>query len=314
MAESCKEQAERVEENVLQPIDQWVEQQEQRCRDEPCNWWTLCLNKLFCWVVAYLVKVVLWVVTVVVRWVYRTVCTVVTLVVGLVALVFGNSDILGQAVADLWVLVKDAIYSAIGTVIFVALGIVDAVQSVLRLQPAKRPLTERERALLMPVFGESLNYGAIRLVVGPAGLLGISGLPFTMGFTIYLPTYSPHTLVHECVHTWQFQYGGFGYIGNSALNQLDGRVFSRGYDPYNWRPRIDGGASWFTLGSAEAQAQFVEDVYANGLFHFVDPALADDTSDGAFFREDETGTNVFEEPPRVYTSQANAAWRILRTS
>ena len=67
-----------------------------------------------------------------------------------------------------------------------------------------------------------------------------------MGFTIYLPSYSAQALVHQCVHTWQFQFGGFGYIGNSALNQLDSLVFSRGYDPYKWRPAIDAGESWFT--------------------------------------------------------------------
>lgn len=63
MAMTCKEQQERVEETVLQPIDQWVEQQEQRCSTEPCNWWMLCLNKVVCWVVTTLVKVTLWVTT-----------------------------------------------------------------------------------------------------------------------------------------------------------------------------------------------------------------------------------------------------------
>ena len=314
MAQSCQQQAERIEETVLQPVDQWVDQLERRCRDEPCNWWTLCLNKLFCWVVVVLVKVTLWVTTIVVRWVYRTVCTVVTLAAGVVALLFGRTDILLQALNDLWTLIKDAFYSATGTVIFVALRIVDLVQTVLRLQPAKRRLTERERAILQPIFRDSLAYDTIELVVGPAGILTTSGRALTMGFTIYLPSYSEQTLVHECVHTWQFQFGGFRYIGNSAFHQLDSLVFSPGYQPYNWRARIDAGDSWFTLRSVEAQAKFIEDLYADGIFDLTDPEVADLTDPGAFFREDESGQNAFVVAQTVYTPQANAAWRILRTA
>src|SRR5512143_658475 len=67
MAESCKQQEERVEETVFEPVDQWVEQQEQRCRNEPCNPWLLCLNKVVCWVVTELVKVTVLVAKVIVR-------------------------------------------------------------------------------------------------------------------------------------------------------------------------------------------------------------------------------------------------------
>lgn len=315
MAESCKQQQERVEETVLQPIDQWVEQQERRCRNEPCIWWMLCLNKLLCWVATTLMKVTLWVATVVVRWGYRIVCTIVTLVIGVLALVIGNTDILLQAVKDLWELTKDAIYTTIGAVIFVALRIVDFFQSIARLQPAKRRLTERERGILWPIFRESLNYSTIELVVGPAGVLTISGRALTMGYTIYLPSYSEQTLVHECVHTWQFQFEGFEYIGNSALNQLDSIVFNPGYQPYDWKPRIDAGESWYTLKSVEAQAKFVEDVYALGLFdELTVPGVPVGPTPGAFFREDKSlGHNVFNVGGVDYTDQANDAWRIIRT-
>jgi hypothetical protein len=64
----------------------------------------------------------------------------------------------------------------------------------------------------------------------------------------------------------------------------------------------------------EAQAQFIEDVYADGFFDFTDLERPDDTSPGAFFQEDESGTNAFVTTDgAVYTAQANAAWRILRT-
>jgi hypothetical protein len=315
MAESCKQQQERIEESVLQPIDQWVTQQEQRCRDEPCNWWTLCLNKLFCWIATFLVKVTLWVATIVVRWIYRMVCVAVMLVVGLLALLTGDTSILGQAFKDLWELIKEGIYAAIGLVIFLALRIVDLVQSVIGVQPAKRRLTERERGLLWPVFRESLNYNFIELVVGPAGLLTMSGRALTMGFTIYLPSYSEQTLVHECVHVWQFEFQRFQYIGNSALNQLDQIAFSKGYQPYNWKTRLDAGDSWYTIKSAEAQAKFIEDVYASGRFDINAPGVPDDVTPGAFFKEDaKLGHNEFQVSGTSYTDQANAAWRIIRTA
>jgi hypothetical protein len=310
MAESCRQQQERIEETVLQPIDTWVTQEEQQCRDEPCNWWMLCLNKVFCWIVVALVKVTLWVSTIVVRWVYRMVCTVVMLVVGVLALLVGDTTVLAQAVADVWELIKDGTYAVIGLVIFVALRIVDLVQSALGIQPGKRHLTERERSILMPIFRNSLNYNAIELVVGPAGILTTSGRAFTMGFTIYLPSYSEQTLVHECVHTWQFEFRGFQYIGNSALNQLDSMVFNKGYRPYDWQTRLDAGDTWYTIKSVEAQAKFIEDVYASGRFDFDAPGVADDTNPGEFFKEDaKLGHNVF----MTYTEQANAAWRIIRT-
>jgi hypothetical protein len=207
------------------------------------------------------------------------------------------------------------LYIVVGAVIFVALRIVDIVQTVLGLQPAKRTLTEQERGFLYPVFRDSLNYNAIRLVVGNAGILGISGRPFTMGFTIYLPALSVSTLVHECVHVWQFEFESFKYIGNSALNQLDSRVFSKGYDPYAWQGAIDAGGTWYTLKSAEAQARFVEDVFTRGVFVFTDPATATDSAAGAFFRGNEKlGMNHFMENTSDYTTVANDAWKILRTA
>ena len=310
MAMTCKQQQEKVEETVLQPIDKWVQKQEQQCRNEQCNWWMLCLNKLFCWIVWTLVKITLWVTTLVVRWVYRTICTLVSLVVGLVAWIFGDSTLITQAIADLWELVKDGFYTFVGAVIYYALFIVDGIQSILGIQEKKRPLTERERGLLWKVFRNSLNYNAISIVNGKAGILGVSGRPFTMGFTIYMPSNNDALLVHECVHVWQFQFEGTKYIGNSALNQLDSMLINKGYEPYSWTNWISAGNSWYTLKSAEAQAQFIQDVFTEGEFVFIDKTIPSDSTPGAFFREEEeTGHNKFSD----YTAIANEAWRIIRT-
>ena len=310
MALTCKQQQEKVEETVLQPIDKWVQKQEQQCRNEPCNWWMLCLNKLFCWIVWAAVKITLWVATLVVRWVYRTVCTIVSLVIGLLAWPFDKGALLAQALGDLWELVKDGFYTIVGAVIYYAIYIVDGIQSILGIQKKKRRLTEEERGILWQVFRNSLNYNAISIVDGNAGILGVSGRAFTMGFTIYLPSHDVPTLVHECVHVWQFQFEGTEYIGNSALNQLDSTLINKGYDPYSWVNWISAGNSWYTLKSAEAQAQFIQDVFSDGEFVFIDKTIPSDTTQGAFFREEEkTGHNQFTN----FTAAANDAWRIIRT-
>jgi hypothetical protein len=87
MATFCHNVQDWVEEQIEQPVDSWVNQQEQRCRDEDCNWWTLCLNKLFCWLVWVVVKVVTWVLVTVGKWVTRVVCEVISFVLDVVAFV-----------------------------------------------------------------------------------------------------------------------------------------------------------------------------------------------------------------------------------
>ena len=313
---SCKTEQEKVEEEVLQPVYQWVEQQEQRCREEECKWWMLCLNKLVCWLVTVLAKVTVWVLMVVVRWVYRVVCTVVKVVYGILAMFTLNFEPIEEAAGEVWELVKDVFYTATGFVIYYALRIVDIVQTAVGLQEKARKLTAAERRVLYPIFRDSLVYDLIRVVEGNAGLLGISGAPYTMGWTMYIPsTLYNGLLVHESVHIWQFQFEGTRYIGNSAFHQLDRKVFSPGYNPYVWRTRIDAGATWYTLGSAEAQAEFIEDVFLRGEFVPVDPEIPPDVGNGAFFREDAVaGMNQFIFEGVNYTAQANDAWLIVRTS
>ena len=45
MGRVCRETQEWVEEQIEQPIEEWENQQEQRCREEECNWWVLCLQQ-----------------------------------------------------------------------------------------------------------------------------------------------------------------------------------------------------------------------------------------------------------------------------
>lgn len=82
--EECENARKWVEEQVQQPIESWVSRTEQQCREQECNWWCLCCNKWFCWLVTIVVRVVTWVLVTVGKWVTYLVCKIVVTVVGLV--------------------------------------------------------------------------------------------------------------------------------------------------------------------------------------------------------------------------------------
>lgn len=101
MVLSCKKQQERVEQTVLLPIEQWVQKQESKCQKTPCIWWMLCLNKVACWLITFLVNVCLWITKIVVRLFYRLVCIAVSLVLGILVLLIGRTDVILQAFSDI---------------------------------------------------------------------------------------------------------------------------------------------------------------------------------------------------------------------
>jgi hypothetical protein len=247
----------------------------------------------------------------------------------LLALIFTfNPDILVRALLDLWELAKDAVFLALGFVLFYANHAADFFLTTLDLKDKKRKLTKEERSTLRQIYGDSLLYDLIEI---NEGRLGIMGPPFatkpgatTIGYTIYFRTYSIVTLVHESVHVWQFQFGGTHYIGQSAVYQIIKGL--GGSDPYDWLGMIGTDAeAWYLLESVEAQAEFIEDVFNFGRFVLDDGT--EDTANGAFFQERDDGDNVFTygidtngneitDPAAGamdFTDIANAAWTILRT-
>lgn len=82
--EACEEMRRWVEEQVQQPIERWVNRTERRCREQDCNWWCLCCNKWFCWLVTLVVRIVTWVLVTIGKWVAYLVCKIVVTVVGIV--------------------------------------------------------------------------------------------------------------------------------------------------------------------------------------------------------------------------------------
>jgi hypothetical protein len=90
-----------------------------------------------------------------------------------------------------------------------------------------RPLTETEIKLALPIFGASLRYEKVRVVVA-----AFANSPTTLGnFVrvaksggIHTKQLSDATLIHELTHVWQFQTRGMRYMSNSLCHQLAGML------------------------------------------------------------------------------------------
>lgn len=84
--EKCEEVGRWVEQTIVEPIERWVEQQEQRCREEKCFWLCLCCNKLFCWLVTFLVKVIAWVTRIVFVWLVEVICKIIVTIIRVIVM------------------------------------------------------------------------------------------------------------------------------------------------------------------------------------------------------------------------------------
>lgn len=123
MGRVCRETHEWIEDQVERPIEDWENRQERRCREQPCNWWLLCLNKLFCWLAWVLVKVVRIVVVTIGKWVARVVCEVVNFVLDVVAFVINlilSIPIIGGIIRTILNWVTEIIWRVVGLVDFFA--------------------------------------------------------------------------------------------------------------------------------------------------------------------------------------------------
>jgi hypothetical protein len=92
-----------------------------------------------------------------------------------------------------------------------------------------RALDPAEIAILIPVFGSSLDYGAIRIsdAVGGAGRpytvwVPTRGTVINIGPTAYItPGADPPLLMHEATHSWQSQHhpNSGAFMANSLASQ-----------------------------------------------------------------------------------------------
>jgi hypothetical protein len=90
-------------------VEEWVEQEIQKCKQRKCKWWCACCNKWLCWIEIALVKAG--------QWVVRVVCEVVSvaldIVGGLVGLILAI-PILGRLIRQLWSIVMELVWRLVG--------------------------------------------------------------------------------------------------------------------------------------------------------------------------------------------------------
>lgn len=135
------------------------------------------------------------------------------------------------------------------------------VEQILGLEAKASKLTKQQLVDLEKVFLNSVDFTKVIVKAGNSHLLTISNRAFVMGNTIYIPkeTYTMSLLVHEMVHIWQYQNGGYSYMSKS----LKGQYLGEGYD---FVKGIEGGKTWFEL-NPEQQASLIEHAYTSGFFH-----------------------------------------------
>jgi hypothetical protein len=146
-------------------------------------------------------------------------------------------------------------------------------QTMLGLEPPGRPLSEDEIKYLKQIYGNSIDYGLIR--IKPGGALNDLMADHTVGNTVYmvssdfntdgtLTNAGLKTLSHEVGHVWENQNGGIDYLGNALFANLwYGLTTTNPVSPrnnaYHWRRALANGVP-FAQMNAEQKAQAMEAV------------------------------------------------------
>jgi hypothetical protein len=133
MGRVCEETQVWMEEQVERPVETFVNRLAHVCEEQDCNWWCLCCNKWFCWLVWVIVRIVTWVVVTIGKWVTRTVCEVVNVVLDVIGFIFElilSIPILGGFIRMVlnWVL----------EVVWRLVGLIDFVASLAGIRPRKK--------------------------------------------------------------------------------------------------------------------------------------------------------------------------------
>jgi len=127
---------------------------------------------------------------------------------------------------------------------------------------AGRPLSDRERAVLEPIYAGAVDYDAVRLCESIGGVLNVSRRAYVIEQRIFVPPgFSPlprAVLIHEVCHVWQYQHGGHAYIADSLQAQLIG-------EGYDLARALSAGRRWPQL-NCEQQATLLEEGFLQGSF------------------------------------------------
>ncbi|MEO0592562.1 MAG: hypothetical protein AAFZ38_03195 [Myxococcota bacterium] len=156
---------------------------------------------------------------------------------------------------------------------------VASLQTLLGAEAAGRSLTEEEIAVAREVFGDSIDYNAVRIKTGDAGLFSVGGndRPFVLGNTIYFKDRAlfeslskdqdrtayleaKGLFIHEMMHVWQYQNGGNDYLIESLYRQAR----ADDDEAYVWEDSVPQ-TPWHRL-QVEQQAKMLENAVDKGFF------------------------------------------------
>lgn len=155
-------------------------------------------------------------------------------------------------------LMQVAVKTPVNAIILGAGSTVSALQTLIGIEAQGEPLSDDEIAYLRTIYGDAIDYDAVRVKRGSAGLFSVNDRPFVLGNTIYMKDVdSAAVLAHELMHVWQYQNGGSDYLIEALVSQQWGR----GYD---WEQSVPQ-TPWAEL-EPEQQAQLFEDAFADGFF------------------------------------------------
>jgi len=154
------------------------------------------------------------------------------------------------------------------------------LQTAVGLEPPGRKLTDAEIDYLKSTYGNSIDYGLIRVKTG--GALNNVMAAHTVGNTVYLPPQMPDSngnlvrvfnadgtltwaglhsvLGHEVGHVWQNQNGGPDYI-HFALGAQWWSLLTTGSlgGAYSWKTALAAGKTFETMNEEE-RARAMEDI------------------------------------------------------
>jgi hypothetical protein len=132
MSKRCKEIQEWIETEVQQPMEVWENALEKRCREEDCDWWTLCLNLLFCWMAVIVIKVVRLVLVTIIKAVTRIVCEIVNTLLNFFAAIV-NAIL---AIPIIGPFIK-AIIRAVSSIVSYVVGLLDGLGRLIGIRITK---------------------------------------------------------------------------------------------------------------------------------------------------------------------------------
>jgi hypothetical protein len=138
-----------------------------------------------------------------------------------------------------------------------------------KVSSRSRKLTQPEKDAAKAIFRTSVDLDVVEIRRG--SFLSGGATPRTSGNVINMSddqfvgntlTLAPDgalTLIHELVHVWQYQHGGFSYVESSLVPQAvaTSRGISRNA-AYNWRDSVNNRIPW-EQWNAEEQAQCISD-------------------------------------------------------